>query len=144
MSEEPLTIRGGLVIPADELLEFASRSSGPGGQHVNKTSTRVTLRWNIRAAEGLADADRDRLLSRLSSRLTREGELVVHADRSRSRTRNREAARARLAELVAEALETQPTRRPTAPSRGARERRLEGKRRTADVKKTRGRPSHDD
>ena len=130
---------GGLAIPEDELVELASRSSGPGGQHVNKSSTRVTLRWSVIRSRALDREQRERLLVRLGSRLTRAGELVVHADRARSRARNREAARRRLAELVTAALRVERSRRATAPTRTSRERRLESKRRQS-LRKTRRRP----
>ena len=101
MSELDLAVTRRLVIPAREIAESASRSSGPGGQHVNKSNTRVTLRWNIRQSSVLGEAERARLLHRLGPALTREGELVVHADGERSRARNLAAARRRLAERVA-------------------------------------------
>jgi ribosome-associated protein len=132
-----LTLPGGNRIPAREIEELASRSSGPGGQHVNTSSTRVTLRWSVRDASGLRAETRARLLARLGSRLTRDGLLIVHADRHRSRARNRDAARARLVEIVTEALHEEPPRRPTKPTRGARARRLESKRRRSDLKRSR-------
>ncbi len=140
---EALEIQPGLRIPADEIRETASRSSGPGGQHVNKTETRVTLRWNAAKSRVLSQEQRRRLLSRLGSRLTRRGHLVVHAQRFRSRGRNRHLARERMAELVREALHTQRARVPTRPSRAQRARRLEGKRQRSAVKRQRGRPRED-
>jgi len=139
-----LRIRGLLVIPAGELVETASRSRGPGGQHVNKTSTRVTLRWNAAESAVLTPAQRRRLLSRLARRLTRRQHLVVHADRFRSRTRNRELARSRLAELIEAALRTDPRRVPTAPSRAARARGREQKARLAAKKQRRRRVRGED
>jgi ribosome-associated protein len=138
MAVDDLEIGGGIVIPANELRESASRSSGPGGQHVNKTSTRVSLRWSVSGSEALGPAQRARLIDRLGARLTRAGDLVVHAEGSRSRTRNREAARERLAELVADLLRVPRVRRPSRPSRGAREDRMRSKKRRADVKRGRG------
>jgi ribosome-associated protein len=139
-----LEIRKSVVIPAGELVETASRAGGPGGQHVNKTSTRVTLRWNVRDSAALTAAQRARLLERLEPRLTRAGSVVVHAARFRSRARNREAARERLAEFVREAL--RPTRRrvPTRPGKAARERRLHEKKRRSATKQQRARPRGDD
>jgi ribosome-associated protein len=139
MAMEDLEIAADVVVPGAEIRESASRSRGPGGQHVNKAATRVTLRWNIRRSAVLDHARRARLLERLAARLTRTGDLVVHADAARSRARNREAARARLAELVAEALRVSPARRPTRPSRAARTRRVEEKRKRSGVKQRRGR-----
>lgn len=137
-------MRPDLSIPADEIVETASRSSGPGGQHVNKTETRVTLRWNLLESRVLSETKRERLLARLGGRVTRVGHLVVHAQRFRSRSRNRELARERLAELVRDALATRRHRVATAPSRGQRKRRLEDKRKRSDVKRARGRPRSDD
>jgi len=108
-----------VVIPGAELEELASRSSGPGGQHVNKVSSRVTLRWDALASEALSEEQRSRLRRQLASRLTLRGLLIVHAERHRSRSRNRELARERLAELVARALAVQRKRVKTRPSRAA-------------------------
>ena len=144
MSRGELEVRQGLVIPAPELVESASRAGGPGGQHVNKTSTRVTLRWNIRESDVLTAAQRRRLLIRLGSRLTRSGDLVVHARASRSRTTNRKAARDRLAEMVSEALRVQRKRVPTRAGKGAVERRLQAKRRRSATKQRRTRPRVED
>lgn len=135
-----LPLPGGNRIPANEIEELASRSSGPGGQHVNTSSTRVTLRWNLRMTRGLHAEARTRAESRLRSKLSREGVLIVHAGRHRSRLRNRMLARERLQELVAEALRQARSRKPTRPTRGSRTRRLEAKRRRGDLKSRRGRP----
>lgn len=132
------------MIPGSELREQASRAGGPGGQHVNKTSTRVTLRWNAAESSALSAAQRARLLERLGSRLTREGEVVVHASDERSRTRNRALARERLAELVRRALAVRRPRRATRPTAGSRERRLAAKQRRASLKRVRRPPPPDD
>lgn len=132
-----LEVRPGLVIPSGELRESASRSGGPGGQHVDKTSTRVTLRWNVAASSCLEEGLRRRLQRRLASRLTRSGDLLVHARRHRSRARNRELARQRLAELVREALATRRGRVATRPTRASRRRQLEAKRRRGALKRGR-------
>ncbi len=133
-----LSVRPDLVIPGDELRETASRAGGPGGQHVNKTSTRVTLRWALGRSQAVSDAQRARLRRRLATRITAAGDLVVNASSTRSRARNRERARERLAELVREGLSVRRSRRPTRPGRAARERRLEGKRQRGQVKRGRG------
>lgn len=143
MSRRDLHVRRGLTIPGSELREAASRSGGPGGQHVNKASTRVTLRWNARESEAPSDLQRRRLLRRLARRLTRAGDLVVHASRHRSRSRNRELARERLAELVRDATATTRKRVPSAPSRTARQRRLDTKRHRSSIKRSRGRVPED-
>jgi len=132
-----LEVRRNLVIPAEEIREQASRSGGPGGQHVNKASTRVTLRWSVVDSSALGPAQRARLLERLASRVTRSGELVVHASRMRSRARNRELARERLADLVREGLRVAPPRTATRPSRAARARRVDAKQRRGGLKRTR-------
>ena len=138
MSGDDLVVQRGLVIPGAEIHETASRAGGPGGQHVDKASTRVTLRWCAARSGALSDAQRARLRRRLAARLTRDGDLLVHARATRSRARNRELARARLAALVREGLARRRPRRPTQPSAVARERRLEGKRRRALAKRRRG------
>jgi ribosome-associated protein len=132
-----LPVTSGLVISSAELEEAASRSGGPGGQHVNKASTRVTLRWNVPASGSLTPAQRSRLRRRLAARLTKAGDLVVHARKHRSRSRNRSLARERLAEIVCEALATRRPRVATRPSRASRTRRLESKRRRSSLKKLR-------
>ena len=138
MAVEDLEIRPGLVIPGSEIGQQASRASGPGGQHVNKTSTRITLRWNVVRSRALEEALRQRLLSRLHAVLTQAGDLVVHADRERSQARNLEAARRRLAELVGEAAKVERPRRPTRPTRASQRRRQETKKKQSSLKRTRG------
>ena len=129
-----------LLLPADELSVSFARSGGPGGQNVNKVETKVVLRWNPRTSRVLGEEQRELLLTRLASRLTGEGELVLHASRYRERARNLEDARERLADIVAAALVVQRTRRATRPTRGSQRRRLDAKSRRSDVKKNRRRP----
>ena len=133
----------GLLIPDAELVERFSRSSGPGGQGVNTTDSRVELRWDVAASAALSDAQRAQVLERLGHRIV-DGAIVLVASEQRSQRQNRTAARARLAALLADALTPPPpVRRPTRPSRAARERRLDGKRRRGEVKAGRGRPDPD-
>jgi ribosome-associated protein len=133
----------GLVLPDAELVERFSRSSGPGGQSVNTTDSRVELRWDVAHSAALTDAQRARVLERLGGRVV-DGVLVIAAAEHRSQLRNREAARARLAALLVDAFEPpSPTRRPTRPSRTARQRRVDDKRRRGEVKALRRRPSPD-
>ena len=139
-----LRISDNISIPESELTISPIRSSGPGGQHVNKTSTRVTLRWNVRDSAALGPTQRARLLARLGPRLTRGGDVVVHAGRFRSRAKNREAARARLAEIVLEALRVTRRRVPTRPGKAVRERRLQEKKHRGATKRGRARPRNDD
>ena len=131
-----LPVNSRVTIPGDELTERFSRSSGPGGQGVNTTDSRVELVWDLDGSALPAEL-LDRLRRRLGSRLTGDA-LVVVASERRSQLRNREAARERLAGLVARALEPPPPpRRATRPSRGATERRIEAKKRRSATKRSR-------
>jgi ribosome-associated protein len=133
----------GLLIPAVELVERFSRSSGPGGQSVNTTDSRVELSWDIADSVALNETQRGRVLDRLSGRVT-DGVLTVVASEHRSQLQNRAAARTRLQHLVAAALEPpSPPRRATRPSRAARARRVENKRRRGELKAGRRRPPLD-
>jgi ribosome-associated protein len=126
----------GLTIPADELIERFSRSSGPGGQSVNTTDSRVELSWDVAASAALSESQRARLLARLTGRL-HNGVLTITASEHRAQLRNRIAARERLAALVTAALVPQRVRRPTRPSRAARQARLDAKRRRGSLKASR-------
>ena len=132
----------GLVIPESELSERFSRSSGPGGQSVNTTDSRVELSWDVAASGALDDELRYRLLTALATRVV-DGQITIAASEHRSQLQNRTAARARLANLLATALEPAPARRATRPSRAARARRVDSKRRRGDLKATRRRPPPD-
>jgi len=134
---EDLEVRRDLVIPRAELVEAASRSSGPGGQHVNKTNTRVTLRWNLETSCAVGPVRRQRLRRALAARLTRTGDVVIHAGRHRSRARNRELARERLAELIREGVALPRRRRATRPSRAAQAKSLAAKKHASGRKKLR-------
>ncbi|MBA3621589.1 MAG: aminoacyl-tRNA hydrolase [Euzebyales bacterium] len=127
-------------LPLAELDVSFSRSGGPGGQHANTSSTKVELRWDLEASSALTPPQKQLLRSRLGSRLTDEGVLVLQSSEHRSQTRNREAAVARLVALLSDALRVSPTRRPTRPTRAARQRRLEAKRRRGDTKALRRPP----
>jgi ribosome-associated protein len=132
-----LQVRPGLVVPADELVERFSRSSGPGGQSVNTSDSRVELRFDLAGSPSLPPAVKSRLSRRLAPRLL-DGTIVIVASEHRSQLRNREAARARLAILLRDALAPPPPpRRPTRPPRGAREERLADKRRRGEIKRRR-------
>lgn len=136
-----LRVSAGLTIPESELSWRFSRSSGPGGQGVNTADSRVELMWDAAASSALSPVQRERLLERLSGRLV-GGVLTIAASEQRAQLRNRDAARARLAALVAEALAPPaPMRRPTKPSRGAKERRLRAKQRRTDTKQLRRPPT---
>jgi ribosome-associated protein len=133
-----------ITIPESELDESFIRASGPGGQNVNKVSTAVQLRFDVRASPSLPDDVAVRLMRLAGSRLTRDGVLIITADRFRTQDRNRSDARERLAALVA-AAEVRPVKRqPTRPSPGARERRLAGKAVRSGVKQGRNKVRADD
>ena len=121
----------------------ASRSSGAGGQHVNKTSSRVELSWNVRESSALTDEQRERLLARLSSRLSEDGSIRIVASDTRSQLRNRTAAELRLAETIAKALIVQKKRKPTRKPRAANEARLSEKKKKSERKRERQRPITD-
>lgn len=129
-----------LTIPACELSYRTSRAGGPGGQHVNTTDTRIQIRWNAAGSRALGPVRRERLLKALAGRLTAGGELVVACDSYRSQRRNLEEARRRLADLVRGALAVPRPRKATAPSPAAERKRLQDKKRHAQVKKGRARP----
>lgn len=136
-----LRVDSGLTIPESELSWRFSRSSGPGGQGVNTADSRVELVWDVAASAVLSTAQRERLLDRLSGRIA-DGVLTIAASEHRAQVRNREAARLRLADLVADALRPPaPPRRPTRPTLGSSRRRLEAKKRRTDVKRLRRPPT---
>ena len=126
-----------VVIPRDELLARASRAGGPGGQHVNTSSTRIELLWNVGTTRALDDGQRERVLQKLSSRLDGERNVRVVASDRRSQRQNREAAEERLADLVRAALVVPKKRKPTKPSRAAKQARLESKKRLSEKKRER-------
>lgn len=139
-----LEITPALLLPLGELEYRASRSGGPGGQHVNTSSTRIEVWWDVRASPSLTGEQRALLLERLARRLDAEGRLRVVASESRSQLRNRETATERLRELIAGALVVRKPRKRTKPGRAAKAARLEAKRRRSALKRDRRPPSHDE
>jgi len=135
-----LILGNGTVIPEGEVRFATSRSSGPGGQNVNKVETRVTLVFDVDASTALGDDEKRRLHRALGSRISRAGLLRVASQRHRTQAANREAAAARFVELVTLALARRKRRRPTAPSNAAERRRLEDKKRRARLKEQRRKP----
>jgi ribosome-associated protein len=140
----PLAVSPRLQIPEAELSWRFSRSSGPGGQSVNTSDSRVELSFDVANSPSLGPTYRSRALERLASRLV-DGVLTVAAETERSQLRNRELARQRLAELLAEAVAPPPPpRRPTKPTKAAQQRRLDLKRRQGETKRLRRAPGADD
>lgn len=136
-----LRITDHIALDPEEIEEHFIRSSGPGGQHVNKTATAVQLRFDAAHSPSLPDDVRGRLLERAGSRLTSEGVIVITADNRRSQRGNREDARERLIQLIRAAAVPPRRRKRTRPSRAARAKRLESKRRRGELKASR-RPIH--
>jgi len=136
-SETDLFIGSLAVVPLSELRFTASRSSGPGGQHVNKTSSRMSLSFDIDASSGLDPWQKRRLHQQLPTRISREGILSMHAQKHRSQSANRELLIARFVEMLEAALTPPKRRRKTRPSRSSVERRLEEKKRRSRVKRRR-------
>lgn len=139
---DELFINENLTIPAAELGLAFARSGGPGGQNVNKVETKVEIRWNPEQSAVLAGIERRRLLEHLKSRLTEDGDLIVTSSRTRDQSRNREDARAKLSELIRQALLPPKIRKKTRPSRKAVQRRLNEKKVQAR-RKTDRRPTTD-
>jgi len=136
-----LPVRTGVVVPESELSWRFSRSSGPGGQSVNTTDSRVELSFDVAGTTALSPTLKARALERLATRLV-DGIVTVTASEHRSQWRNREAARTRLAALLRDAIAAPPRqRRPTRPSKRAVRRRLEDKQRRGQIKRLRGRPT---
>lgn len=132
-----LQISPTLAIPDQELEERFVRSSGPGGQNVNKVSTAVELRFDVARSPSLPEAVRERLLARRDRRITDDGVLVLSAQRFRTQDRNREDARERLAAVIVAALTAPKKRVATKPTKGSKERRLGAKRERSTVKRHR-------
>lgn len=132
-----IPIDGGLAIPDEEVSFATSRSGGPGGQNVNKLETRVTVRFDVAGSPSLTDEQRQRLLERLATRITRSGVLHVTSQKHRTQAENREAAVARLAELMAEALREETPRKATRVPKAAKRRRVENKKRHGQRKRER-------
>lgn len=139
MAKTWIDIVPGIALDEDELVESFVRASGPGGQNVNKVSTAVELRFDIRRSRSLPDAVAIRAQALAGRRLTQDGVLVILAQRFRTQEANREDARARLVELLRAASEAPKPRRATRPTRASREERLQSKSKRAGIKSGRGR-----
>jgi ribosome-associated protein len=138
-----LAVSERVAIPRAELEYRASRAGGAGGQHVNTSSTRIELLWNVLTTSALDEAARHRVASKLASRLDGEGWIRIVSSARRSQGQNREAAEARLAELVRGAMVVPKRRKPTKPSHGAKEARLSEKKKRGDTKRQRRPESFD-
>ena len=139
-----LVVTPELRIPRTELEYRASRSGGPGGQHVNTSSTRIEVWWDVAGSAALDEAQRERLLARLATRLDGAGRLRLVSGATRSQLKNRAEVTKRLAEVVARALHVPRPRKKTKPSRAAKAARLEAKRRRSGLKESRRRAPSDE
>ncbi len=133
----------GVRIPGVELSLRAVSASGPGGQHVNRSATRIELRWNVRTTRALSHEQRSRVLAKLASRIDGEGFIRIVAGEYRSQQQNRKAATERLASILARALVIAPPRKATRPTRASVHRRLDDKRKRSDTKSQRRRDGDD-
>ena len=143
MTTDDVIRAGPLAIPRAELTYRATRAGGPGGQHVNTSSTRVELTWDVVRSPSLSDEQREQVLARLSRRIDSSGVLRMTDATTRSQHRNRERVTERFAETVAAAFVERKKRKPTRPPRASKEARLEEKRKRGETKKLRGRVEPD-
>ncbi|MCO4099825.1 alternative ribosome rescue aminoacyl-tRNA hydrolase ArfB [Gemmatimonas sp.] len=142
-NDDALVVAPGVQIPLAELQITAISGGGPGGQHVNKSATRIAVQWNARTSRALRDEQRERLLEKLASRLDTDGALRIVAGEFRSQQQNRRAALERLQQLIARALVVPRTRRATKPTRGSVLDRLSEKKQRSATKQQRRRPADD-
>lgn len=133
-----LRIANGLAVPRSELVYRATRAGGPGGQHVNTSSTRVELTWDVASSAAPTDVQRARILEKLAGRIDSSGVLRLTDAGTRSQHRNRERVTARFVELVEDALRVPKKRRKTKPTRASKEARIESKKKRSQTKKLRG------
>ena len=135
---EPISVPDGPILPAEDLSWETMRASGPGGQHVNTTESRVRVRFALDATSVLSDAVKTRIRDRFPSQVTDAGELIVACGSHRSQHRNAKEAAERLAEMVHGCLRPPKKRRRTRPTRASKERRLKNKKRRGEIKRMRG------
>ena len=137
-------VQPGIIIPGHELEVTTSRAGGPGGQHVNRTATRITVRWNVKATRVLSDEQKTRVLQNLQAQLTTEGDILVHSSASRSQLQNKEAALERLAFVVRKALYVPKKRMKTRVPLAAKEARVKEKKHRGGIKKMRSKRVYED
>lgn len=137
-------IKNGIIIPEAELEITASRSGGPGGQHVNKTDSRITVRWNVKNTQALDEAQKERVLQNLGNRVTTDGDLIIHHSSSRSQQQNKRLALEQLANDLRKALHVPKKRMATKVSKNVKERRLKTKAQHSTIKKLRSKKISDD
>jgi ribosome-associated protein len=137
-----LIIKNGIEIPAHELEITASRSGGPGGQHVNKTSSRITVRWNVKNTLALNQAQKEHVMERLQSEITSEGDILVSNSTSRSQTQNKQLALDNLAQKIRQALYVPKKRMKVKVSKSAKEARLHEKKKRSSIKAMRSKRIH--
>jgi ribosome-associated protein len=142
-NEGVIAINDSLWIPRGELSFRATRSGGPGGQHVNTSSTRIELVWNVDASPSLSEEQRALIRAKLANRISQEGLLSIASSEHRSQLQNKEATVARFVELLARALVVPRSRKKTRPSRASREERLRAKSHRSSVKRMRRKPTDD-
>jgi ribosome-associated protein len=140
---EDLFVNNRLTIPASQLIASYSRSGGPGGQNVNKVSSKVTLRWHVDEQPLLPPGWRNRLWAQYGNRISREGELIIHSDRYRDQPRNMTDCRARLVEILLSCAAPPVIRKKTAPSVSSQRRRMDDKRKQGEKKSGRRDPGMD-
>jgi len=138
-----LVVNNEIVIPENELEITTSRAGGPGGQHVNKSDTKITIRWNVKNTTALNEVLKERVLQNLQNRLTSDGDLIVNNSESRSQMQNKENALLRLSEIVKNALYVPKKRKKTKASKQAKEKRLKSKAIRGEIKKMRSKKYQD-
>lgn len=141
--KQDIVIKNGIAIPEHEIEITTSRSGGPGGQSVNTSNTRVSLRWNARNTQALTEEQKQRVLNKLAPRLTTEGDLIIHHSSGRSQLQNKELALKQLATMIREALHVPKKRMATRISKGTKEARLQAKKQHSTVKKMRSKKFDD-
>lgn len=139
-----LRISHNIEIPLSELNFTFARSGGPGGQNVNKVNSKAVLHWDVVSSDALPGPVKQRFLDRYKNRVTKEGELVMHSQRYRDQNRNVEDCQERLRVMLLEVVATPVKRRPTKPSKGSKQRRLQGKKETSQKKQMRRKPNMGD